>query len=92
MALLSNIKEYKAYVTFGGKGFFDILDFTSSSIMLPFGGIIIAVFVGYVLGRERVYSLLKDYMSDRVFGLWYFTIKYIIPIAVSAVMVNKIFF
>ncbi|HIP29199.1 MAG TPA: sodium-dependent transporter [Sulfurospirillum arcachonense] len=92
MALLSNIEEYKSYVTFGGKGFFDILDFTSSSIMLPFGGIIIAVFVGHVLQRERVYSLLKEYMSDRVFALWYFTIKYIIPIAVSAVMINKIFF
>ncbi len=92
MALLSNIKEYKSYVTFGGKGFFDILDFASSSIMLPFGGILIAVFVGHVIQRERVYSLLKDYMSDRVFALWYFTIKYIIPIAVSAVMINKIFF
>jgi NSS family neurotransmitter:Na+ symporter len=92
MALLSNIEEYKSYVTFGGKGFFDILDFTSSSIMLPLGGIIIAVFVGHVLQREKVYSLLKDYMSNRVFALWYFTIKYIIPIAVSAVMINKIFF
>ena len=92
MALLSNIEEYKSYVTFGGKGFFDILDFASSSIMLPFGGIIIAIFIGHILQREKVYSLLKDYMSDRVFALWYFTIKYIIPIAVSAVMINKIFF
>jgi NSS family neurotransmitter:Na+ symporter len=92
MALLSNIEEYKEHFTFGGKGFFDILDFTSSSIMLPLGGIIIAVFVGHVLQREKVYSMLKEYMSDKVFALWYFTIKYIIPLAVSAVMINKIFF
>jgi len=92
MALLSNVKEYASYVTFGGKGFFDILDLTSSSILLPLGGILIAVFVGYVIQRERVYSMLKDYMSDTVFNLWYFSIKYITPAAVLIVMINKIFF
>lgn len=92
MALLSNVKEFAAYFTFGGKGTFDILDFTSSSIMLPLGGIVIAIFVGYILQRERVYSMLKNYMSDRVFSLWYFSIRYIAPIAILAIMVNKIFF
>ena len=92
MALLSNVKEYASYVTFGGKGTFDILDFASSSIMLPLGGIIIAIFVGYVLPREKTYSMLKEYMNDTVFGLWYFSIRYIVPIAVGIVMINKIFF
>jgi NSS family neurotransmitter:Na+ symporter len=92
MALLSNVKEFSSYVTFGGKGTFDILDFASSSIMLPLGGIFIAIFVGYVLPRQKVYSMLKEYMGDNVFALWYFSIKYIVPIAVSIVMINKIFF
>ncbi len=92
MALLSNVKEFASYVTFGGKGTFDILDFMSSSIMLPLGGIIIAVFVGYVLDRSKVYAMLKEYMNDTVFALWYFSIKYLVPVAVSAVMINKIFF
>lgn len=92
MALLSNVKEYASYVTFGGKGSFDIFDFASSSIMLPLGGILIAIFVGFVLQKERVHSMLKAYMNDTVFTLWYFSIKYITPIAVLAVMINKIFF
>lgn len=92
MALFSNVKEYASYVTFGGKGFFDILDFASSSILLPLGGIIIAIFVGYIMQREKVYSLLKDSMSDKVFVIWYYSVKIIIPIAVLIVMVNKIFF
>lgn len=90
MALFSNVKEYASYVTFGGKGFFDILDIASSAILLPMGGIIISIFVGFVMQRERVYSLLKDSMSDRVFKLWYISVKYIIPIAVLIVMINKI--
>ena len=92
MALLSNVKDYASFVTFGGKGSFDILDFASSAILLPLGGIIIAIFVGYVLQKERVYAMLKDYMSDTVFNIWYFSIKYITPIAVLSVMINKIFF
>lgn len=89
MALLSNVKEYASYVTFGGKGFFDILDILSSTILLPLGGIIIAVFVGYVMQRERVYSLLKDSMSDTVFKIWYVSVRYVIPAAVLVVMINK---
>ena len=92
MALLSNVKEYASYVTFGGKGAFDILDFVSSSILLPLGGIVVAIFVGHILSREKVYGMLKEYMSDTVFSLWYFSVKYVIPIAVSVVMINKIFF
>jgi neurotransmitter:Na+ symporter, NSS family len=90
MALLSNIQEYASYVTFAKKGFFDILDILSSTILLPIGGIIIAVFIGYVMQRERVYSLLKESMSKPVFKLWYFTIRFVIPIAVLSVMINKI--
>ena len=92
MALLSNVKDYASFVTFGGKGAFDILDYASSAILLPLGGIIIAIFVGYVLQKERVYAMLKDYMSDTLFSVWYFSIKYITPIAVLMVMINKIFF
>ena len=92
MALLSNVKDYASFVTFGGKGAFDILDYASSAILLPLGGIIIAIFVGYVLQKERVYAMLKDYMSDTLFSIWYFSIKYITPIAVLMVMINKIFF
>jgi NSS family neurotransmitter:Na+ symporter len=92
MALLSNVKEYASLVTFGGKGSFDILDFASSAVMLPLGGLVIAIFVGFVLQKERVHSMLREYMNDTVFALWYFSIRYITPIAVLAVMINKIFF
>ncbi len=92
MALLSNVKDYASYLTFGGKGFFDILDFTSSSILLPLGGIIISIFVGFVMQRERVYSMLKESMSKNVFNLWYYCVKYLTPVAILIVMINKIFY
>ena len=92
IAVLSNTKAYGAYLTYFGKGAFDLMDFVSASILLPLGGMIIALFVGFAIDREKVYATMSKYMSDRLFNLWYFSIRYIAPIAVMVVMVNKLFF
>ena len=92
IAVLSNTKAYGAHLTYFGKGIFDLLDFVSSAVLLPLGGMIIAIFVGFAIDREKVYATMSKYMSDRLFNLWYFSIRYIAPIAVMVVMVNKLFF
>lgn len=38
-----------------GKNFFDLLDFLSSNIMLPFGGMLISVYVGWFMERRLLY-------------------------------------
>lgn len=92
LALISNIETLKGYVTFFGKGVFDILDFSSSSILLPLGGLLIALFVGYALQKERLVALLKEHMSLRMFEVWYFSIRYVAPLGIAAVMINQLFF
>lgn len=92
MALISNIESLKSYVTFFGKGFFDILDFMSSSIMLPLGGMLIALFVGFFMDRQKLEALLLPYMRQSIFKVWYFSIRFITPIGVMSVMINKLFF
>lgn len=92
MALLSNIQTLKHFVTFFGKGFFDIMDFMSSSVMLPLGGMLIAIFVGFFIDRSRLEDLLLPHMSKTVFNVWYVCIRYITPLGVLSVMLNKLFF
>ncbi len=92
MALLSNIEGVKSYVTFFGTGTFDILDFITASIFLPIAGMIIAIFVGFVVEKDRLYKLLNPYMGDKLFSIWYFVIKFITPLGVMIVMINKLFF
>jgi len=92
MAIFSNVKAYAHYFTYFGKGYFDILDYVSSSILLPLGGMLIAFFVGFVMPKSRVYAVLSKYMGDTAFNLWYFSVKYIATSAVVIVMVNKLFF
>lgn len=92
LALISNIESLQHYVTFFGKGFFDILDFMSSSIMLPLGGMMIAIFVGYFIDKRRLEELLLPYASQKVFAVWYFSIRFVTPLGVLSVMINKLFF
>lgn len=50
--LLSNTDAYSQTLTFGSKNLFDWFDFISSAILMPIGGILIAIFVGYVLDKR----------------------------------------
>ena len=89
VALLSNSTEYGGMLTFGSKNFFDWVDFITASIMLPMGGLVMAVFVGYVLEKERLETVLKPHMGI-FFELWYFSLRYIAPVALFVVFLNLV--
>lgn len=71
---------------------FDDLEFLSANVILPLGGLLIVVFVGWFLGRQNV----KDEISNsgtykvRVFGLLMIILKFLAPIAIAIVFLNGI--
>lgn len=67
--------------------FFDILDFLSSKIIMPLGGILVAVFVGFVMKKEALRILFKPYVNGFFFELWYFFLRFVSPVAVAIVMI-----
>lgn len=87
VALLSNIDGYKEFLTWGDKNFFDWVDHITAAIMLPLGGLIMAIFVGFILEKQRVESALKPQLGI-TFELWYFSLRYITPIAMFIVMLS----
>ena len=89
VAILSISKEYGALLTFGSKNFFDWADFITASVMLPLGGLVMAVFVGHVIEKERVASQLKRQLG-MIYPLWYFSIRYVVPLALVVVMLNLV--
>jgi len=89
IAILSISKEYGHYFTFGSKNFFDWADFMTASVMLPLGGLIMALFVGYVIEKERVAAHLGRQLGI-YYSLWYFSIRYVVPVALIIVMLNLV--
>ena len=71
-----------------GKTFFDSLDFLTANIMLPLGGLFIAIFAGWILPRRDAEKELGgDHLGYR---LWRFTVRYVSPLAVFIVFLRSI--
>jgi NSS family neurotransmitter:Na+ symporter len=87
IALLSNIDGFKEALTWGDKNFFDWVDYFTAAIMLPIGGLIMALFVGFVIDKCKVESILKPQLGF-AFEAWYFSLRYITPVAMFIVMLN----
>ena len=73
------------------KTFFDLLDFLTSNIMLPLGGLLIAIFVAWVMRTSSV----KDEMaiqSSAQFNLWWFLIRFVTPVGVFLIFLRVLGF
>jgi len=86
-ALLSNIDGAKEYLTWGGKSFFDWVDYVTAAIMLPLGGLIMAIFVGFIMDESRVEAVMRPQLKW-AYAPWYFSLRYITPIAMFVVMLS----
>ena len=74
-------------VTLFGKTIFDTLDFLTANIMLPLGGLLIAVFVGW---RMKPSDVAAEAAMGNVwlFNIWRFTLKFIAPVGIAFVLYN----
>ena len=69
-----------------GKDINGVLDYVSNQILLPLGGLLIAVFVGWGLNREVSVEQLG--LGDGGwFGVWWGLIRYWVPVGVGLVFV-----
>ena len=64
-------------------------DGLTSKIMLPLGGLLMAIFTGYIVKRQIVIDELR--LSAIKFNLWLILIRYIAPIAVTLIFVHGLF-
>jgi NSS family neurotransmitter:Na+ symporter len=70
-----------------GKNFFELLDFITADIMLPVGGILIALFAGWVIKREISEQELE---MGGAYRFWLFAIRYLSPLAVALIFLRAI--
>ncbi len=75
-----------------GKNVFALLDFLSANVFLPLGGLLIVVFVGWVLGKEKAKAELSNEGLLKVvyFPAFMLVVKFIAPIAIAFVFLHQI--
>ena len=63
-----------------------VFDYLSNQILLPVGGVLIALFVGWFVKRELASEELA-LRSERLFELWHMLVRYVVPPAVLMIFV-----
>ncbi len=78
--------------TIGGLNFFDLLDFITAKFMMPVGGLLIALFVGWYLKRSVSYDEMTNYGLQKApyFSVYMFILRYLAPIAIAMIFVNEL--
>lgn len=90
VAVLSviSILSYNVLAEFnlGERNFNDTLDYFSNQILLPVGGMLIAVFAGWVVKRQISRDELNA-LGDTAYMLWHFLIRFVVPPALLVIFV-----
>lgn len=68
--------------------FFDTLDYLTANIMLPLGGLFIALFAAWVMRGASSREELATYPF--IYKIWRFLVRYITPIAVIVVFLKAV--
>lgn len=72
--------------TLGGNNFNEVLDYFSTKVLLPVGGLLIAVFAGWAMKKSSSRDELST-LSSAAYELWHFLIRFIVPPALLVIFV-----
>ena len=70
----------------GGRNFNDTMDFFSNQILLPLGGLFIALFTGWFMLKEESRDELTT-LSPAGHRLWYLLVRYLVPPALAVIFI-----
>ncbi len=83
IAVLLSFSAWKDVRLLFGLGIFDTLDKLTTNILLPLGGLLMALFAGWVMKTHHVQEELN--VSTQPYRVWRFTIRFISPLAILAI-------
>ncbi|NYT78895.1 sodium-dependent transporter [Alcaligenaceae bacterium] len=80
-----------AHIHVAGFNLFDLPDFVSSNILLPAGGIVIALFTGWVWGRDKLQAELSNHgqlRNAKLTTMVFVLLRYVTPLLIALVMLR----
>ncbi|MBI3188870.1 MAG: sodium-dependent transporter [Gammaproteobacteria bacterium] len=78
--------NYWEHIKLHGRTIFDWLDHLTANIMLPLGGLLIALFAGWVVSVKSSYEEMDN--GRRGYALWLFLLRIVTPVAVILIFLN----
>jgi NSS family neurotransmitter:Na+ symporter len=85
----SDVHLLGQFKAFEGKTVFDLIDYATANLMMPLGGILMALFVGW---RIKPAALAEDlsFSSNALFTVWLWMIRIVVPLAILWVLYSSL--
>ncbi len=71
------------------KTYFDLVEYATSNVMLPLGGLLIAFFTGWLMSRKAVAEEL-GLGEGVIFQCWSFAVRFVAPLGVATVLLHAV--
>lgn len=65
---------------------FELLDYLTSNLLMPLGGLIVALVAGWALSRQATRDELQ--LSDASYSLWRFAVRWLVPVAIVVIFLS----
>lgn len=88
--ILAGFTPLDHFPLFEGKGIFDLFDFVTANVLIPSGGLLIALFAGWMMTRE---SIRVELGMESAFALWLWRslVRFVAPLAILAIFAASLF-
>lgn len=82
--------QQNSLLVVGGMKVFDGLDLITSKVLLPLGGMLIVIFVGWKLGKTKFFEEITNEgtIKARLKKLIFFIIRYVAPLAIAVIFIS----
>ena len=86
-----SLGRFADVLSIGGKSLFDCFDFLTGQIMLPMGGFMTCLFLGWYMPHKIVRDEYTNFgtMRGKYFHLYIFLVKYLCPVCILLVFLHQ---
>jgi NSS family neurotransmitter:Na+ symporter len=74
---------------FAELGYFELLDYLTSNLMMPLGGLLLALFVGWRISPTAIRHEL-NIERDWFFTAWYWLLRWLVPVSIAAIFITNL--
>ena len=90
LCVLSFYEPTKESFAIFDKSIFDVLDYATSNVLMPLGVLFFSIFAGWIMPKERFYTLFLNYAPKFAVDIWYFILRFILPILVVGIGIYRL--
>ena len=86
---LAGVDPLGMFAVFEGKGFFDLFIYLVTQVLMPLGGILVALFAGWMIKQQFSRDELFGDSDSPVYKAWQFSVRFIAPPLLAIVLISE---